>query len=86
MVLESVGGVDEDSPKLSRNPTTNFSNGESIHLLQCDNDLVENDDLHFAIVATQAHKWKSNNKNSICWGLFVINDNLPVDLKNAQML
>jgi hypothetical protein len=24
MVLESVGGVDEDSPKLNMNPTTRF--------------------------------------------------------------
>jgi hypothetical protein len=32
VVLKSVGGVDEDSQKLSENPTTNLLNVESIHL------------------------------------------------------
>jgi hypothetical protein len=32
VVLESVGGVDEDSHKLSENPTTNLSNVENIHM------------------------------------------------------
>jgi hypothetical protein len=32
MVLENVGGVDEDSHRLNGNPTTNLSNVESIHL------------------------------------------------------
>jgi hypothetical protein len=69
VVLKSVGGVDEDSHKLSGNPTTNLLTIESIHL-QCDNDLVDNDDLHLAVIVTQAHKWKPNNKYSICWGFF----------------
>ncbi len=67
VVLKSVGGVDEDSHKLNENPTTNLLTIESIHL-QCDNDLVDNDDLHLAVIVTQAHKWKPNNKYSICWG------------------
>lgn len=46
LVLENIGGVDEDIHMLSENPTTNLSNVESIHL-QCDNDLVENHELHF---------------------------------------
>ncbi len=82
MVLESVGGVDENSPKLNMNSTTRFSNVESVHLVQCDNDLVENDELHLATITIQAHKWKPNNKNSICWGLFAINDNFPIAFKN----
>jgi hypothetical protein len=67
VVLKSVGGVDEDSHKLSENPTTNLLNVD----LQCDNDLVDNDDLHLAVIVAQAHKWKPNNKNSICWGFFL---------------
>jgi hypothetical protein len=70
MVLKNIGGVDEDSHKLNENPTTNLSNVESIHL-QCENDLVDNDDLHLAVIVAQAHKWKPNNKNSICWGGFL---------------
>jgi hypothetical protein len=68
--------------------TTNSSNVESIHL-QCDNDLVENDELHLVaiiIIVAQAQKWKPNNKNSICWGFFIGNDNSPIDFKNPQML
>jgi hypothetical protein len=45
LVLENIGGVDEDIHMLSENPTTNLSHVESIHL-QCDNNLVENDELH----------------------------------------
>jgi hypothetical protein len=71
VVLTSVGGVDEDSHKLCENPTTNLSNVESIHL-QCDNDLVNTNDLHLAVIVNLAHKWKPDNKNSICWGFFVI--------------
>jgi hypothetical protein len=47
LVLENIGVVDEDIHMLSENPTTNLSNVESIHF-QCENDLVENDELHLA--------------------------------------
>jgi len=56
LVLENIGGVDEDIHMLNENPTTNLSNVESVHL-QCDNDLVENDELHLVVITTQAHKW-----------------------------
>jgi hypothetical protein len=55
MVLESVGGVDEDSHKFSENPTTNLSNVESVHV-QYDNNLVKNDELHLTIITVQVHK------------------------------
>jgi hypothetical protein len=45
LVLKNIGGVDEDIHMLSENPSTNLSNVERVHL-QCDNDLVENDELH----------------------------------------
>jgi hypothetical protein len=69
VVLKSLGGVDEDSHKLSENQTTKLLIVESIHL-QCDNDLIDNDDLHLVVIVAQAHKWEPNNKNSICWGFF----------------
>jgi hypothetical protein len=37
----------------------------SIHL-QCDNDLLENDELHFVVVKIQTQKWKTHN----VWGFF----------------
>jgi hypothetical protein len=66
MILVSVGGVDEDFHGLNENLKTNSLDVENVHL-QCDNDLVYNDELHLATIATEAQKWKPNNKNSICW-------------------
>ncbi len=37
----------------------------SIHL-QCDNDLLENDELHFVAIKIQTQKWKTHN----VWGFF----------------
>jgi len=34
----------------------------------------------------QASKWKSHNMSFICWGLFIINDSLPIDLENSQIM
>jgi hypothetical protein len=65
MILENVGGVDEDFHGQSENLIINSWDVKNIHL-QCDNDLVENDELHIATIAIQAQKWKPNNMNSIC--------------------
>jgi hypothetical protein len=43
----------------------------SIHL-QCDNDLLENDKLHFVAIEIQILKWKIHNENLIVWGLFLL--------------
>jgi len=84
-IFKNVGGVDEDSHKLNGNPTTNLLNVESIHL-QINNNLVENDELLLANITTQAHKWKPNNKNSMCWGFFAVNDNFLIGFKNPLKL
>jgi hypothetical protein len=57
VVLESVGGVDEDIRELNENPKINLLVVENVHL-QCDNDLVENDELHFITIniVAQVHK------------------------------
>ncbi len=85
MVFESVSGVDANNLKLNTNLTTRFSNVENIHLVQCDNDLVEIDELHLVATTIQAHIWKPNNKNSIFWSLFAMNDNFPIDFKNLRI-
>jgi hypothetical protein len=56
LVFENIGGVDEDIHMLSKNPTTNLSNVENVHL-RCDNHLVKNDELHVGVITTQVHKW-----------------------------
>jgi hypothetical protein len=83
VVFENIGGVDEDIHRLSENPITNLLDVEIVHLY-CDNDLVENDELHLLAIVVQVHKWKVDNRNSICLGIFVINDNFPIDLKNPH--
>ncbi len=49
MVIESVGGVDENSHKLNQNPITSLLDVESVHL-QCDNNLVKNDELQLVAI------------------------------------
>jgi hypothetical protein len=49
MVLESVGGVGENNHKLNWNPITNLLNVESVYL-QCDNNLVKNNELHLVVI------------------------------------
>ncbi len=49
MVIESVGGVDENSYKLNQNRITSLLDVESVHL-QCDNNLVNNDELHLVAI------------------------------------
>ncbi len=48
MVLESVGGIDENSHKLSWNLIISLSDVESVHLW-CDNKLVKNDELYLVV-------------------------------------
>jgi hypothetical protein len=42
LVLENVGGVDENTHSLNRNPTTSLLDVENVHL-QSDNDFIKND-------------------------------------------
>jgi hypothetical protein len=58
-VLESVGSADEDIRELNENPTINLLDVENVHL-QCDNDLVENVELHFITIKLQ---FKFINRN-----------------------
>jgi hypothetical protein len=83
VVFKSVGGVVEDNHRLSGNPTTNLLDVENVHL-QCDNNLVKTNEQHFLVIVAQAHKWKPDNRNSICLGSFVVNNNSPIDIKNLQ--
>jgi hypothetical protein len=37
-------------------------------------------------IKVQVAFWKPHHHSSICWGFFVVNDNLHVDIVNPQML
>jgi hypothetical protein len=58
---------------------------EFVHL-ECDSNLLENDDVQLTIVEVQVQQCIPHNMTSICWGFFVINDNLLIDFENPQML
>ncbi len=66
-------------------PIGNLSNVEFVHL-KCDSNLLENDDVQLTIVEVQIQQCKPHNMTSICWGFFIINDNLLIDFENPQML
>jgi hypothetical protein len=86
IVVESFGGVnDKLACDVNVNLVANILDIENIHL-QCDNDLLKTNEIHFIIIEAQAQKWKAHNMNSIGWGLFVVNNNLYVDLVNTSML
>ncbi len=88
-VIENIDGIDEVFPNVNTIPFRfhNFSNVESVHQQQCDNDLsIAFDEVYLQAMEQQALLWKPHNRTSICWSLFTVNENLLVNLLNPQML
>jgi len=42
--------------------------------------------MQLATIKIQATLWKPHHHSPICWGFFVVNDNLPIDIVNPWML
>ncbi len=84
-LVESVDEVYEKTCDVNKNLTTNLSNVENVHS-QFGNHLWKKNELNFVSMDVQASKWKSHNMSFICWGLFIINDSLPIDLENSQIM
>ncbi len=83
-VLESVERINETiALNMSTIPFHNLSNVESFHQ-QCDNDVF--DEMHLQVMELQTLLWKPHNMMYMCWSFFVVNDDLPIDLVNCQML
>jgi hypothetical protein len=84
IIVESVGGVNE--PYLCEDvvPNTSSSDMESVCLETALS--LENDVLPLVTIEGQVIFYKPHHRNSICWGLFVVNDDLHVDFENPQML
>jgi hypothetical protein len=61
----------------------NLSDVENVHQ-QCDN--VVSNEMNLQIMELQTLLWKPHNMMYTCWNLFVVNNNLHVDLVNLQML
>jgi hypothetical protein len=69
---------------LIHTPTLFVSNVENVHL-QVPN-MLDDDISQLVIVETQVVAWKPHSNLLICWGYFVIDDGLHVDLVKLQML
>jgi hypothetical protein len=68
-VIESVDGIDEVLFDVSTIPprSHNFSNVESVHQQECDNDLpITFDEVYSQTMEQQALLWKPHSRTSIC--------------------
>jgi hypothetical protein len=90
---KNVGGVHENIPSTSfahkpstppHMPSSSISNVESVHVEAPNMSNVDASKL--ANVEAQAMAWKLHNCLTICWGFFVVDDGLLVDLVKPQML
>jgi hypothetical protein len=80
-----MGGVNEDvtSIALDEIRSSSLSNVESVHLESCNVTLLDVVDVsQLVVIKAQAMAWKPHNCMSICWGFFVMNNGLPMDLVN----
>jgi hypothetical protein len=78
-----MGGVDEDVTSISPSQIkfSSFSNVENVHLEFSNVTLLDVIDVsQLVVVEAQALAWKPHNRMSICWGFFVMNDGLPMNL------
>jgi hypothetical protein len=42
--------------------------------------------IYHAVIQVEVVTWRPHSGSSICWGFFVANDNLLMDIENPQML
>jgi len=82
LIAKNIDGVDE-SLTCENVDTYNFNMG-SVHLEL--GNLLENEVSQLATIQTQFVFWKSQNRSSICWCFFVVNDDFLMDLEHSQML
>jgi hypothetical protein len=86
--IENVGNVGEDATSTTLNQIK-FSSllyVENVHLESGNVALLNVANiLRLIAIKTQALIWKPHSHMSICWGFFVMNDGLHVDLVNPQM-
>ncbi len=59
---------------------------ENVHLESSNVTLLNVVDVSQLAIEAQAMAWKPHSCMSICWGFFVVNNGLPMDLMNLQML
>jgi hypothetical protein len=88
-IIEYVGGVEEGNYTTRITWTFNhvqgnMSNVENVHVQH--STVVHLEVTQLVVIQVQVESWKTHNHNSICWGFFIVNDGLLVNLLNPPML
>jgi hypothetical protein len=84
-IIECVCGVDEYTSNTPYYMDAYLvSDVGSVHMQT--NNLLNVDVLQVTIIEMQVVLWILHNQMSICWGFFIINDNLHFDFESSQML
>jgi hypothetical protein len=89
--VESMGGINEDTPSttlfhmsssLAYISFSSFSNVENVPTPNMSNVDVSQLD----VVKAQVVAWRPHSCMFICWGFFVVRNDLPMDLVKSQVL
>jgi hypothetical protein len=81
-VVENVGGIDSNFFDLiTSNIVGNLLDVESMYFEL--GNVVTLEVVQLVIIKTQVTLWKPHHCNFICWGSFVVNDNLLINIVNS---
>jgi len=82
-VVEIVGKINSNFFDLTTSNTVgNILDFESMAI----DNVVAIKIMQLVTIKIQATLWKPHHHSPICWGLFLVNDNLPIDIVNPWML
>ncbi len=81
-LIEFVNMVKNNVIITTFNVNCNLLDVESMHMKATMINYVEIEFMQLVVIQVQVVAWKPHRQNSICYGFFIINDNLLVDLKN----
>lgn len=80
MFIESMDGINEETPNVKTTLSCNLSNVDSVDQ-QCENDLSQIDDVHLQVINFPVVQWRTHTTRPF----FALNNNLHVDLIKPQM-
>jgi hypothetical protein len=84
-IIENVCVVDEYASNIPYYMHASLvSDVGSVHMQTY--NLLDVEVLQVMIIEMQVVLWITHNQMFICWGFFIINDNLQVDFESSQML
>jgi hypothetical protein len=78
--IESMDGINEETPNVKTTVSCNSSNVDSVDQ-QCENDLSQIDDVHLQVINFQVVQWRTHTTRPF----FALNDHLHFDLIKPQL-